>query len=345
MTVSTITTYSGTVPKRSGQTQSEFSGNVDDLLTYMPTLTADWNTAVGEFNTDIGQFNSDFVDAKAARDAAVAAADYVGEWSAQSGSSPKGISVSHEGATYRLKVDLADISTVEPGVTANWEDTWLFLYAPASIQTFTSSGTWTKPAVGRLAIVEAWGGGGGGNSQTNDTAGGSGGEYVTYSFPLSALGDTETVMVGAGGVGSSAGGNSGSDGGISSFGSHLTARGGLGGIDDGFVTPTPGSAAAADGASVTGSSHKLIVSYSSGYGSDTTVGVGGPSIFGGGGGAAADNEGGTSVFGGDGGRGYDSTAGAHSIDGEAPAGGGGGSRDTEEPGGDGARGEVRVTVI
>lgn len=95
------------------------------------------------------------------------------------------------------------------------------------IQTFTSSGTWTKPGSGTYAIIRGWGGGGGGASSSSAShggGGGGGGAYVEMILPLSALSSTETVTIGAGG--SSVTSGAGNAGGNTTLGTKFTAYGG-----------------------------------------------------------------------------------------------------------------------
>ena len=92
--------------------------------------------------------------------------------------------------------------------------------AAVDIQTFNSTGTWTKPTGGqKFARIQIWGAGGAGsNVNQNGCPGAGGGGYSEVIVPLSYLSATATATVGAGGSsGSGPGGLIGSYGGDSSF--------------------------------------------------------------------------------------------------------------------------------
>jgi hypothetical protein len=235
-------------------------------------------------------------------------------------------------------------------------------------QTFTASGTWTKPASGTFAKIQVWGGGGGGSGSTGFGAtGGGGGSYKEMTVLLSSLGSTEAVTVGAGGAGGSTGAKGG-NGGISSVGSHVTSYGGVGGnytapnaiiagVAGGGVQSTSaagsqfndmsdgveymeGTGAKAGSAEVGFSGVMLGGGSGGGLTSSSLASAGGGSVYGGGGGTGGGANplaGGVSTFGGNGGA----NGGAGGA-GSAPSGGGGAG--VGGAGGAGGRGEVRVFV-
>jgi hypothetical protein len=145
-------------------------------------------------------------------------------------------------------------------------------------ETFTSSGTWTRPTgvttlIGVIAVGGGGGGGGGGsrwqisaNSYANGGGGGGSGGFVF--IPNLYVGDVATVSVGIGaaGVGGTAGekvvgdatngtltGQTGATGGATTFGAYLTASGGVGGTGGtaGATQPSGTALGGAGGASTT----------------------------------------------------------------------------------------------
>jgi len=112
--------------------------------------------------------------------------------------------------------------------------------ATSTIQTFTASGTYTKPAgVKNLYIVAIGGGAGGGSGRRGATStarsgggGGGGGGWSDRTIDASLIGATETITIGAAGVGGAAitaddtNGSVGTSGGNTSFGTFVMANGG-----------------------------------------------------------------------------------------------------------------------
>jgi len=241
----------------------------------------------------------------------------------------------------------------------------------ANVQTFNSNGTWTKPATGSMARIQVWGGGGGagrGNA-ANRNGGGGGGAYNEITVPLSTLGATVAVTVGAGGAGRTGSTGVGSFGGTSSFGTVLTGvNGGSGGTGD----TSNFTAGAFGGAPTSSSGQEIRLRLDPGNSLSTLEGssgrpesdlgasfpvfpvdgffVGGGvpgqgnspastsanSIWGGGGGAKGNAFQGFSLYGGDGG--------APNSNGVAPGGGGGGNSAANGNGFAGGAGRVIVTV-
>jgi len=123
--------------------------------------------------------------------------------------------------TARLGSGSASSSTFLRG-----DQTWAAAGGSVDRQTFDSSGTWTKPGSGTVALIECWGGGGSGGRASG--CGGGGGGYSYRWVTLSSLGATETVTIGAGGTAKTTNGD-GNVGGNTTFGSWVTAYGGGGG--------------------------------------------------------------------------------------------------------------------
>lgn len=200
-----------------------------------------------------------------------------------------------------------------------------------NIRTYTASSTWTKPNGIKFAVVETVGGGGAGGgsvvgsgTQHSIGSGGAAGGYSRSRILAASLSSTETVTVGAAGVGAS--GTTGGSGGTSSFGSHVSANGGSGGTTQTTTATTAIKAGTTGAAAGTGD---FATGGGSGGGGflDTSnanavmSGIGGASIYGGGGPPQAANAAGVSatVYGA-GGSGSASSSNA----GSATAGGNGG---------------------
>lgn len=180
-------------------------------------------------------------------------------------------------------------------------DSWILLSASGgnaqagrliNVQVFSTAGTFTyTPTVGTTSvIVEVQGAGGAGGGAAATGAGamsiGSGGTAGAYGKSRLTSGFSGVnVTVGAGGVPVS--GTSGGNGGLSSFGTFITAPGGSGGTRIGPTTPGIGTGSAAGAISTggnmlntTGSPGGIAISASATL---QFGGIGGASVLGGGG--------------------------------------------------------------
>lgn len=255
----------------------------------------------------------------------------------------------------------------------NWNGTAWTGIGSSQVQEFSTPGsfTWTKPPVGTMALIQAWGAGGSGGkstSQSNGADGGGGGAYVEVTLLLASLPSSVTVTVGAGGAAVSVAGN-GNNGANTTFGSILTAYGGDGGNGGSAVGGMFGGAGGgvtSRGASGTGGGPSGGAVGSNSVGGDSLLGggggglasstagrAGGNSIDGGGGGGANGNggsgnpaAGGNSFRGGGGGgsRGWAMAGGAGGVsqfggNGGAGATGGGNGTAGAQPGGGGGGAE------
>lgn len=148
------------------------------------------------------------------------------------------------GTKYILTKALLQVSD-----TLHWsrESGWVILKQSLQesivLTEFTSNGTWTKPSgLKRVLVCCVGAGGGGGSGRRGATStnrqgggGGGGGAIVWNNIEASSLPSSVSVTIGAGGTGGTGitvddtNGNTGTNGGDTSFGGFVLAKGGTGG--------------------------------------------------------------------------------------------------------------------
>lgn len=116
------------------------------------------------------------------------------------------------------------------------------------VQVFTANGTYTPSLNMKYAQIECMGGGGGGGGVAGSATfwlcggGGGGGAYSRRVVSAALVGASQAVAVGAAGVASASGDNTGGLGGDSSVGSLCIAKGGAGGGGASIGHSSPGGA-------------------------------------------------------------------------------------------------------
>ena len=153
MTAPQIPQFTGDEPVRDGsQTPTQFSINTGQFLGFIGDLGDYYNNlslyldglAVDVDSLATDAENSATASAASASEAAdsvisaSAVTNYIGEWSTLSGAESIGVTVSHDGAFWRLLVDVADIASTEPsGSNSDWlfvsGSRWQLLTSNASL--------------------------------------------------------------------------------------------------------------------------------------------------------------------------------------------------------------------
>jgi hypothetical protein len=120
MTIPVVPEFTGPLPSRTGQTQQEFSDNVDQLFQDLPDVVDGWNDSIDAINVEIPIIQQNADNTAQASAAAVGAANYKGEWSTLTGALAIPASVSHNDSVWLLTESVADVTAVEPGVDPEW---------------------------------------------------------------------------------------------------------------------------------------------------------------------------------------------------------------------------------
>ena len=133
-----------TAPART-QSQAVFSANTDAFLTALPPLVTEINAGGAAIEASQTAASTSETNAAASATAsasseasAAGSANYKGEWSTLTGALNIPASVSKSTNLYILKLNLADVTSSEPGVTTDW-----ILLGSEQVIPHTTSGTLT----------------------------------------------------------------------------------------------------------------------------------------------------------------------------------------------------------
>jgi len=172
VTIPSIAEYTGTIPDKALQTETEFANNVypfhlfynDSFITDTTSFASSLNTFKTEVNATAVTMNGYAATATNAASTAQASANNKGNWSALTGALNIPASVNHNDSVWVLNVNLADVTLSEPTdintdwtkVKSNLEDpnitgiikeevsiSTLTLGATSSVQTYTATADFT----------------------------------------------------------------------------------------------------------------------------------------------------------------------------------------------------------
>ncbi len=151
-----------TPPSR--QDPANFSDRADAFLGALPTFTTEANALAADVNADEATASAAAISATASAATAAASeanisalANFKGNWSSLTGALNKPASVFHNGTYWALLNNLADVTTSQPGVSADWQVAGgAFPILPTSVDTtavpwktylITAACTLTAPAI------------------------------------------------------------------------------------------------------------------------------------------------------------------------------------------------------
>lgn len=135
-----------TPPSR--QDPANFSARADAFLGALPTFATEANALASDVNADeisaAASASSASASASSAATSAAnisALANFKGDWSSQTGAMNKPASVFHNGAYWALLNNLANVTTSQPGVSADWQ---------------VAGGSWTIVPINSNTTASPW---------------------------------------------------------------------------------------------------------------------------------------------------------------------------------------------
>jgi hypothetical protein len=115
----TIPAFPTPTPSRA-QSQDVFSPAMDAFLAHLPTFVSEANDTATAINAARDAAELALPQVLAAEAAALSAANYKGAWSSLTGPLAIPASVAHSGSVWLLISSLSNVTTSQPGVSADW---------------------------------------------------------------------------------------------------------------------------------------------------------------------------------------------------------------------------------
>ena len=142
MTIPLVPLYTDDIPSRGNPLTFRVDG--DNFNQYFGVIGVDINATATEMNNTAAAIELNEASAAASADIATSAANFIGEWDTNPDGTPRvgalnvPSSVAHNGSTWQLLSDIANVTAHEPGVSGVWQ---IINNANATVIPQTVSGT------------------------------------------------------------------------------------------------------------------------------------------------------------------------------------------------------------
>jgi hypothetical protein len=151
MTIPLVPEFTGPLPSRTGQTQTQFSNNIDQLFQDLPTVVDGWNDAIDATNLAIPQVNADAQTAQTAAGLATAVAGAELWVSGQTYVTGEAAISAIDFQAYRANTGTS--GTTDPSASADWTLVTIGAPSPVGFDLVTSASASTTLTSDKTLIV------------------------------------------------------------------------------------------------------------------------------------------------------------------------------------------------